>query len=359
MRVLVLGHDAADAALAKRVGQMRGEGHEVRVMSFRRGGAAPLVGSDGELGRTEDGAFARRLAAIPGAARRVRRSGLEEAEIVWARNLDPALVALGALPGRSLPLVYEALDVHELLSGEGPLSLAARAAERAVLRRASLLVTSSPGFVREHFAPRYGEVPVAVIENRMSLQGLPPRPGPRAPQGVPVIGWFGILRCARSLALLRQVAAAGLARVVLRGRPSAALRGPVEAAAREGPVRFGGAYAPSDLAALYGAVDLAWAGDWSQAGANSDWLLPNRLYEAGWFGVPVLAPGGTETARWAAEHGTGFVLDGPTEEALPRLLADLTPDAIRDASARVLAAPGSLFAAPPGEVAAALREAAS
>ena len=353
----MVGHDAGDAALAKRIGQLRAEGHGVRALTLRRGQNAGRAWENVDLGATRDGAFAQRLAAIARAVPMAAKA-LGEPDAVWARNLDAALIARGALALRRsrAPLIYECLDVHDLASGAGPASRAVRRLERAVLDRAALTVVSSPAFAREHFAPRYGERPVVVIENRLAREGLAPRPAPGRPERPLTVGWFGVLRCARSLDLLLDATARAGARLVTAGRPApdqlpdfAARIAGAPQTEHLGPYR-----APGDLAALYARVDFVWAGDWFQAGANSRWLLPNRLYEGGWFGVPALAPEGTETTRWIAAHGTGLAVP---EGGLPGLLGAMTPARLDALRARVLAAPDALFAAPPGEVTAALERA--
>ena len=367
MKVLVVGHDASDAALAKRIGQMRAEDHAVRALTFRRDEDGPRGWDNTDLGRTRDGDFRQRLAAVARGARVASASGAaRDAEIVWARNLDAGLVAVAAGAGGrggrgGPPLIYECLDVHDLLSGEGPRSVLARSLERRVVARAARIVVSAPAFETEHFAPRYGRRNLDLIENRVTPAG--PRPAPRPasdarPDRPLTIGWFGILRCQRSLDLLLSVAdaARGRVRLTLRGRPAEGallrFREQVAACPHAG---FGGPYAPGDLAGLYAEADLAWAGDWSQDGANSRWLLPNRLYEAGWHGVPVVAPDGTATAGWVRRHGTGLVCDAaPTTEGLLATLRAAPLGALR---ARLAAAPDALFAAPPGEVSAVLEAA--
>jgi hypothetical protein len=59
---------------------------------------------------------------------------------------------------------------------------------------------------------------------------------------------------------------------------------------------------------------------------NSDWLLPNRIYEASYFGCPSIALAGTETGRRVAADGLGFTVEEPTAEALTELLRGLTPE---------------------------------
>ena len=106
------------------------------------------------------------------------------------------------------------------------------------------------------------------------------------------IGWFGALRCRKSLELLaaftRQMD--GRFEVVLRGRPAYSEFDDFDGlVAAEPYIRFAGPYRnPEDLAAIYGEVHFSWAIDFFEEGLNSSWLLPNRLYEGCRFGaVPI------------------------------------------------------------------------
>ena len=74
---------------------------------------------------------------------------------------------------------------------------------------------------------------------------------------------------------------------------------------------FLGPYAwPGDLPDIYGGVDVAWLIDRYQAGQNSDWLLPNRLYE-GCLNGAVLSTG--LRARRAGCTGAGRGLLGAAQ----------------------------------------------
>ena len=85
-----------------------------------------------------------------------------------------------------------------------------------------------------------------------------------------------------------------------------------------------GPYAyPDDLAQIYGGLDVVWAQDLWQTGNNSDWLLPNRIYEASWAGCPSVAVATTETGRRVSDDALGWVVDAPTPAALLGLLGGL------------------------------------
>lgn len=141
------------------------------------------------------------------------------------------------------------------------------------------------------------------------------------------IGWFGVIRCRRSLALLAALAQPGVVEVVVRGRPAPGAVPEFDrvAAATPGLTFLGGYDRRVDLARIYGAVDFTWAMDFFEAGGNSDWLLPNRLYEGSLFGSVALALRSTQTGTWLAARQAGVLLDEPLERTLPAWFAALTP----------------------------------
>ena len=111
---------------------------------------------------------------------------------------------------------------------------------------------------------------------------------------------------------------------------------------------------PEDLASIYGRLDVVWAGDFMEARYNSAWLLPNRIYEGGYYCTPSIAPAGTETAAWLARNACGFIIGEQVETSLPELIAGLIEDRLKVASyAAVLAAmPEDTFIQPEGFLAA-------
>ena len=102
---------------------------------------------------------------------------------------------------------------------------------------------------------------------------------------------------------------------------------------------------PADLAAIYGDVHLVWAIDLYDAGGNSDWLLMNRLYEGGLYGVVPIALASVATGRWLRRRGIGLLLeaDQPIETALDATMARLDAASYLAARAAVAARPVSDF----------------
>jgi len=354
MRIAYFGHDTYDAAIARRVRSLSAAGHEVTGLMMRRGEVNDLPWDNIDLGRTWDAAYVQRLRSIWKGAEIAASHGqiLRDADVIIARNLDMMICASLATrrAGAKAPLIYECLDVHHMLTAPGPAAAMLRRMERSLLRQSHLLVISSPAFERDYFARYHGGAYTPfLLENRIASGSLPPRP-----QNLPgggerlTMGWFGMLRCRRSLAMMVKIARdMPQVKIHIAGKP--VIDGFDKALEGIGNIRFTGAYrGPDDLPDLYGSVDLVWAGDFYQADFNSKALLPNRVYEGGYFGVPAIAPEGTETSRWLSRHGTGFAIADPVEISVPALLQQLDNDraVLAEAKRKVLALPEEVFVEP-------------
>ena len=323
-------HDLTDPAVARRLRMLKAGGAEPVVLGFRREATAPAT-VEGvravDLGRTYDARMAQRAAmtalAAVGAGR--LREHLRGAQVIVARTLEMLAVAEAArlMAGSNARLVYECLDIHRLMLGQGAKSRTLRAAERALMRRADLLAVSSPAFLDAYFGPMQGvgtelRIPTILIENKvLELEAQADAPLPGIAAGPPwTIAWMGAIRCRKSLAMLTDLAARrpDLVAVRIHGRPAYTEFDDFDSqVARLPNLTFGGAYTPADLPRLYGEAHFAWAIDFMEEGLNSSWLLPNRLYEASRHGASPIALAGVQTGRYLAEHGFGLRIGAPQD----------------------------------------------
>lgn len=331
-----LGHDVNDAAVRRRVAMLMQEGVEVRLGGFRRedeaGPGSVAVALD--LGRTHDARLGARVLAVvrlllsPGRVRRFSAG----AAVVVARNLEMLVLACRVRAPHQR-LVYECLDIHRLMLGSGLKSRLLRWVERRLLARTDLVIVSSPAFVREYFGQRQGRGQgVLLVENKVPGERARDDVGLRpAIAGPIVIGWFGMLRCRRTLHELAAIAAQSQGRieVVIAGKASRAEFPDFAAQVAACPgLRYLGPYVPDDLPMLYIQADYVWAIDYFEEGLNSDWLLPNRLYEGLAHGAVPIALRRVEAGRWLARHGVGLLLDDPVAELVPRLASISSRDHI-------------------------------
>ena len=352
-RIFVFAFDLGEASQLRRIRSLRALGHDLHIAGFHRGNQVAQVElGDGvvDLGRVENNRLARRAVMLIAALGRFIRhgGGLKGADLIIARNFDLLLLAWAVRAlyrGRSVNLVYECLDIHGVFTRRDRVGRIMRWAERCLLRRIDLLIVSSPGFLSGYFGPIQNYLgPTALIENKMWFDGPAiPRPAqarPVRPDRPLTLGWVGSIRCAPSLTILTEAAQEMGDRLQIRihGNVHRHVLTDFDARIADlGNVTYAGEYLyPDDLAAIYGGCDLVWAQDLWQRGANSDWLLPNRIYEAGWFGCPTVAVADTETGRRITESGLGFVIDRADAGALVALLETLERVRIQAVSQAIL-----------------------
>ncbi|MGX5848638.1 glycosyltransferase [Mesorhizobium sp. PL10] len=350
LHVLYLVHDVSDPAVRRRIIMLRAGGARVTLAGFRRTtNAVPDV--EGlqpiDLGATRDGRFGQRMAAVAKAALSIgsKLGAMPKPDLIIARNLEMLALAKRAFRG-GVPIVYECLDIHRLVLRDDMLGKALRTAERYLARDVKLLVTSSPAFIANYFKP-FGQVaaPVELVENKyfetapVSTDHGLKADNPVAPPWR--IGWFGALRCRRSLELLADFTRrqSGRFEVVLRGRPALSEFPDFHAFVDAEPyLSFRGPYRnPEDMAAIYGEVHFSWAIDFFEEGQNSEWLLPNRLYEGCRFGAVPISMGNTETGRFLNQQDIGVLLSDATPDILETALGRMDQERFSKAKARVLA----------------------
>jgi len=334
MRLTYFVHDTSHADIPRRVEMLTLGGASVDMLGFRRGGqpdprlSVPVF----DLGQTKDAALGHRATAVLKAILSLPRWAhrAKSADVIMARNLEMLLLAALAKmwSGSKAPLVYECLDIHDVMSSGRGAGAPLRMLERTLVNGCAALMVSSPGFVREYFARLTARLPkVILVENKVAadadLIARIPDNGlaSRAPWR---IGWFGVVRCKRSLGLLRELVRRnpGRVEVVIAGRAAADQVGDLKVELADEPgMTFHGRFADeAELASLFRGCHFAWVMDFYQSGANSDWLLPNRLYRACYYGAVPIVDGRVETGRWTAEHAAGVVLDDVTVERLEALV---------------------------------------
>src|ERR1044071_5735234 len=129
-RIAFFGHDAADAAVRRRVQGFRDDGLDVTGFMMRRRDDISPDWENVDLGRTFDGNYAQRVKSILSGAKRAaaEREKLAKSDVIYARNLDMLATAFLAkrYTGLKTPVIYESLDVHRLLTRNNVLRLAFR-----------------------------------------------------------------------------------------------------------------------------------------------------------------------------------------------------------------------------------------
>lgn len=363
IRLLVFAPDAAEASFIRRMRSYLDCGFSVVGFTMRRKNMnrdfEPFWGNV-HLGEAENENPLRRIIAVSSSTLKVfkSRKKLAGSDVIVARNLDMlALATFARFMVRPRPaLIYECLDIHGLMTQRGFKGWIFRFAERRLLSQTAALIVSSPSFVTKYFRPLQGWTgPVTLVENKVWLdEGSLPRPEPSSakPRSAwssehPMkVGWVGTLRCARSLALLAEVAERLGSKVQLNFHGVVhehALPDFDSVLSRHKNIVWHGPYDyPNGLLKIYNNCDLVWSQDLWQWGTNSSWLLPNRIYEASYFGCPSIAVSGSETGERVSD-GLGWTIPTPDAEPLVELLNRLSPQDVQVQRAKLLAMPKSAF----------------
>lgn len=357
--VIYVTPDCTDSAVQKRVRGLMDEGAKLMSFSFRRNrynvGFVPDWPNI-ELGVTTEKRLFGRLVVLVHAMSLIfrHRRVWRDADVLYARNLDLALLALigKVLTRCRAAFVYEVLDIHPAMTLSGIRAAVLRWLERRVLASSELLVVSSPAFLRHYFDNvQHYRGKSFLLENKWydkQISVLPRKLSCDVNEAEPqwTIGWFGNIRCPKSLDILTELADAMPRHVRIYIRGCASLLGEsklMDVIDRRENMVFEGEYcAPDELERIYSDVHFNWCVDLC-GGENSRWLLPNRIYEGGYFGVPAIAVAGHETGRIVKERNLGITLDEPLGEQLRQRLTSMTAKEYQRLRNRVESLPNTLF----------------
>ncbi len=369
VRLVFFAHNRDDAAVKKRARSLLGIGVDVTGIMFRRDNAELEPGPEWkniDIGLIPHCQHFKRIGVLLGSLGTIfsNRHHLVGADIFYARNLDMLILSFISvlfIPRAKRPkLVYECLDVHEVMTANGISAHLLRWLERRALSIIDHLVVSSPAFMSEYFIPVQGySGPYSLMENKLYFDDkVIPRPvcgSVNISEIEPlVIAWVGILRCQKTLDLLMFLAKSEPDNVIIR------FRGLVshflipdfdQQIAEYANIVYEGAYTwPDGLVDAYSGAHFVWAQELSWSGYNSDWLLPNRIYEGSYFGALAISIEGTETAKVVRERNLGYVLPDSAGRTLVHFIRHVNKSDVKKKQEKLLGSDKSHFIATKEEV---------
>jgi succinoglycan biosynthesis protein ExoL len=336
-QVLIIAGDCTDARVRKRFRSFESQGWRVLGATFRRNRYNRDFEPDWQnldLGIVHDGRYFHRLWSLMRAIRRmtVSRHSYSQVKAIYAVNLDSALLGLIVISLSQTKLscfTYEVADIQSPFTEKSLRGMFLRWLERHILDRADFLVVTSPAFIENYFAPlQRMNGSWHLLENKL----LPPVPAPagKTPRPEPErwrVGYFGALRCMKSWLIFQHILEKNSSvEFYLRGYPTKIPINTFEALVeRESRLEYGGDYTmPDDLRRMFASVDFAWGFELVDEDNNSRWLLPNRIYEAAYYGVPILAPKDFEVGHYVEKKGIGWTFERPYQDNLLSFFDSLT-----------------------------------
>jgi succinoglycan biosynthesis protein ExoL len=317
LRALILQSNVDDARQNRVVNQLHRAGWDVTRCGFRRSyyRSDDRVSNVVLLGSMPNSGSLERIPKLIQSTSTVRRLAID-CDAVYCFGADMHLLCKIATSGLIRPVFRDIADIPRILSEDGIAARIARNVDRWSARTAAGLVVTSGAFIEEYYRPLIGKrLPESfVLENRVDAAETGPRlQSPAYAGNGPIrIGYFGLLRCQRSLQVLTAAARAAPERisVIVRGHCQID-KDTCDRAAALPNFLIGGPYrSPDDLAEIYSTCDVVWSCyPYEPANVNSRLAQTNRFYEACYFSRPQICQAGTSDAKKVIELGIGLAVD--------------------------------------------------
>jgi len=297
---------------------------QIQVYAFERKGSYPGKKIDFEmntLGEITHVTYLKRFVIIAKSLNKIR-SAVRKTDVVYTFGLD--MLFFGWISKqlsfrKNVKLVYEVGDIREILIGKKPINNLARFFEKFLLRYVSVLVITSEAFYTGYFkkVQNTNSLRYHLVENKLDTDIMSATRSQEITEKKYkefAIGYFGVLRCTRTLEILKMLAEKGKGKIkiYLRGLPGIKVQKEYdEFVSTEVVVNEGPYVVPDDLSAMYNSVDMVWACypyQGKEAG-NWCWAKTIRFYESCYFKKPVFVQTGTEDCKTVEQYGIGICLD--------------------------------------------------
>ena len=246
------------------------------------------------------------------------RSRLARSDVAYCFGVDMLLLAkLSAPPGDSLRFAVELGDIEDIATRDSLIGASVRALYKRLISPEVLVVATAPRFIDKFLKETVGLrfVDSLVIENKVdSLRAGAPIAPNRTAEAIDSelrIGLYGLVRCRRSMGVLKRFAAErGNSTVILvRGVALESFPDFEREIQNHENLHFGGPYSvPDDLPELFSDIDLCWIAHYD-VGHSWHWARSNRYYQSGYYGVPMIGQRGKDDARNLEDLAIGKVID--------------------------------------------------
>ena len=320
-KIVFLVPDISDARAIKRIKALKLLGSNLVVCGFRR----ERYKCDHsfyanirkvEMGQTEEKKYFNRIPKLFCGFLKllINLNVFKNTKCIYCINID--MLLLGALLKiiYNVKLYYEVGDILNAFLGNNILNILLRKLEQILLLHTNLLILTSPSFFIFYYYPiqKYKKK-WSLLENTLIPINLPLINKNLKKYNRIKIVYHGALRCPQSIDILIDIARLFKYKceIHVHGFPLMVNSSKLENAAKENNnFRWHGEFKyPEDLTEFLSDADLLWLIDLSENQKNSEWLLPNRLYDGLYFKVPMIALKNSETGRYIKELNIGWCFD--------------------------------------------------
>lgn len=317
MKILLVLPVLSDSYYRKRIEKLSELGVRCSVLGFERNHykGKPWDIPAESLGKIKHERYFSRVGILFRSIFKIRRAARNQ-DVIYAYNLDVLLISWLAtlFQSKNIKIVYDVADIRSILVESGIFPTLLRNLERFLLKRVSVVVVASPAYIDGYFKPyQKTENTYFVIENKVDKNLLDNQTKsilPVSKKDPITIGYFGMLRCERSLNVLKQLAESsqGNIRILLRGLFLNTQHFEAEFKSLEF-AQYGGPFVyPDDLSGMFESADLVWGAHY-QTKPNKNWAIVNRFYQACYFKRPLIVQAGSQNAKLVNRYNIGLEID--------------------------------------------------
>jgi len=265
------------------------------------------------------------------------RDKIRNAKANFASGLDLLVLALFAkfFINHKSKVIYDVCDIRRVFVEKNLRGIIFRFIERLLLKYIHILVVTSPAFMKNYFWPiqKYKKM-WFLLENKLYEPFINyPLIGQKKKMYFLdkwIVGYFGAIRCSKSWEIIKYIAKKMPDKIefYIRGVPTKVDKKEFFRDIKTIPnIKYDGEYQnPDDLPTMYEMIHFMWCFELVDVKHNSRWLLPNRFYEGGFFGTPLLSAKGFEVGNYIEKMNLGWTFEEPYKDNLMTFFQNLRVD---------------------------------
>lgn len=335
MKIIYILQVSSHARYWRRIDKMESLGVQSSVFAFERDNfyaGTKKTRQYESLGNIEQEKYMKRVFPLIKSIKTMR-SEIKKANVVYTFGMDTFIIGWLAtlFNGNKPKFVYEVGDIRTIFTNKGIIPKIFRIIEKIILKRTDLLVVTSEAYIQEYFKgiQKSKKLNYHVIENKPELELNVSNMKYKGSNNQKIrIGFFGVLRCYRTLEVLKRLMTEyeDKFELYIRGIISQG-KDIVDEMKLLDNVKVEGEYkVPDDLPSMYNQIDIIWA-CYPYKGkeiSNRMWAKTTRFYEACYFKKPMITLKGTQDSYYVTDKGIGLVLDLSDIDSSVEQLSKLT-----------------------------------
>lgn len=296
-----------------------------RIFAYRRSFYPPKENVDFiDLGSLDQRGAVQRLGIYLNAFRTLWRSKKIDSEVLYVFGFDNLFIVqlIRLFKWKKNKVIFEIPDIKNFQLMSGVKGKIFSKIEKWLLYKTDHIVFTSSAYVDSYFeqVKKLSLSNFTIIENKIHTVYNTNRTAlelrkcnTNVKQNKEVIGYFGLLRCERSLLFLDELTQKyPQYYVILRGVFLDNTTSLKERLSKNKNISYLGKYvSPIHLKDMYQEIDLSWiAYPYSnKVPGNWQWARTNRFYEAGYYKIPMIAGKGTEDGKEVLKRFIGIEVD--------------------------------------------------